>query len=62
MIVDPKKPRKFSEPFNGTIEFRDVCFRFPDAEEYMLKDISFTARKVRQRHLLAPLDQENRLL
>ena len=45
MIVDPKKPCKFSEPFNGTIEFRDVCFRFPDAEEYMLKDISFTARK-----------------
>lgn len=45
VIVDPKKPRKFSEPFNGTIEFRDVCFRFPDAEEYMLKDINFTARK-----------------
>ncbi len=44
VIIDPKEPRKFREPFNGTIEFRDVCFRYPDAEEYMLKDITFTAR------------------
>jgi ATP-binding cassette subfamily B multidrug efflux pump len=45
VIIDPKKPRKFNQPFNATIEFRDVCFRYPDAEEYMLKDINFTARQ-----------------
>jgi len=44
-IVDPKEPKQFNQPFNATIEFRDVCFRYPDAEEYMLQDISFTARQ-----------------
>ena len=44
-INDPKKPKQFSQPFNASIEFRDVCFRYPDAEEYMLQDISFTARQ-----------------
>lgn len=27
----------------GEIEFRNVSFRYPDAEEYVLKDITFTA-------------------
>lgn len=27
----------------GTIEFRNVSFKYPDAEEYLLKDISFRA-------------------
>jgi len=27
----------------GTIEFKNVCFKYPDAEEYMLKNISFKA-------------------
>jgi ATP-binding cassette subfamily B protein len=31
------------ENIKGKLEFRDVCFRYPDAEEYMLKDINFTA-------------------
>ena len=44
-IMDPKNPNKFGEPFNASIEFRDVCFRYPDAEAYMLQDISFTARQ-----------------
>jgi ATP-binding cassette, subfamily B, multidrug efflux pump len=44
-ILDPKQPKQFSQPFNATIEFRDVCFRYPDAEEYMLQDISFTAKQ-----------------
>ncbi len=30
---------------SGEVEFRNVSFRYPDAEEYVLKDISFTARK-----------------
>ena len=29
----------------GTIEFRDVSFRYPDADEYILKDIDFKAKK-----------------
>lgn len=29
----------------GEIEFRNVSFRYPDAEEYVLKDINFTAKK-----------------
>ena len=29
----------------GTVEFRDVSFRYPDADEYILKDIDFKANK-----------------
>ena len=29
----------------GTVEFRDVCFKYPDADEYMIKNISFKAHK-----------------
>lgn len=29
----------------GTVEFRDVCFKYPDADEYLLKDISFKVNK-----------------
>ncbi len=29
----------------GEIEFRNVSFRYPDAEEYVLQNISFTAKK-----------------
>lgn len=29
----------------GEVEFRNVSFRYPDAEEYVLRDVSFTARK-----------------
>ena len=29
----------------GEIEFRNVSFRYPDAEEYVLRDISFTAKQ-----------------
>lgn len=29
----------------GEIEFRSVCFKYPDAADYVLKDISFTAKK-----------------
>ncbi len=44
LIKDPPVPQKFPEPFKGTIEFRDVTFRYPGAEEDVLHDISFTAR------------------
>ena len=29
----------------GTVEFRNVSFKYPDAEEYMLKNINFKAKK-----------------
>ena len=29
----------------GTIEFKDVSFKYPDADEYILKDISFKVKK-----------------
>ncbi|MDO4356768.1 MAG: ABC transporter ATP-binding protein [Clostridia bacterium] len=29
----------------GEVEFRHVSFRYPDAEEYVLHDVSFTAKK-----------------
>lgn len=29
----------------GQVEFRNVSFKYPDAKEYVLKDISFTANK-----------------
>lgn len=41
-IRDPEHPRPFPEPFEGSIEFRHVSFRYPGAEECVLHDISFT--------------------
>jgi ATP-binding cassette subfamily B multidrug efflux pump len=43
-IRDPQRPKPFPDPFRGTVEFRDVCFRYPGAEEDVLHNISFTAR------------------
>jgi ATP-binding cassette subfamily B multidrug efflux pump len=44
VIKDPQDPRQFPEPFKGTIEFRDVDFHYPGAEEDVLHDITFTAQ------------------
>jgi ATP-binding cassette subfamily B protein len=44
VIQDPPKPKVFEEPFKGVIEFRDVSFRYPGAEENVLNDITFTAK------------------
>src|SRR5574341_564510 len=43
-IRDPQAPQKFSALFKATVEFRNVCFRYPGAEEDVLHDISFTAQ------------------
>jgi ATP-binding cassette, subfamily B, multidrug efflux pump len=43
-IHDPEEPKRFPEPFHGTVEFRDVCFRYPGAEEDVLHNITFTAK------------------
>ena len=29
----------------GTVEFKNVSFKYPDADEYLLKNISFKAEK-----------------
>jgi ATP-binding cassette subfamily B protein len=44
VIKDPQEPKQFSQPFKGTIEFRNVSFRYPAAEEDVLHDINFTAQ------------------
>jgi ATP-binding cassette subfamily B protein len=43
LIQDPDSPREFPEDFKGEIEFRNVSFRYPDAEDDVLQDINFTA-------------------
>lgn len=42
-ILDPKEPKSFNEALKGVVEFRNVSFRYPGAEEDVLKDISFKA-------------------
>ena len=37
------KPLKFNEELKGVVEFKDVYFRYPDAEEDVLQNISFKA-------------------
>ncbi|MDF2612889.1 MAG: ABC-type multidrug transport system, ATPase and permease component [Clostridia bacterium] len=43
-IREPHSSKTFSNDFKGTIEFRNVSFRYPGAEEDVLHNISFTAR------------------
>lgn len=43
-IKDPEKKGEFNESKKGYVEFKDVSFKYPGAEEYVLKDISFTAK------------------
>ena len=44
VIKDPQEPNHFPEPFQGTVEFRNVSFRYPGAEEDVLHNINFTAQ------------------
>ncbi|MFW9991372.1 MAG: ABC transporter ATP-binding protein [Candidatus Odinarchaeota archaeon] len=43
VIKDTDDMKKFPEPFEGTIEFRDVSFRYPRAEGDAIHGITFTA-------------------
>ncbi|ADH61779.1 ABC transporter related protein [Thermoanaerobacter mathranii subsp. mathranii str. A3] len=40
-IKDPQSPKQFNENMAGSIEFKNVSFKYPGAEEYALKDINF---------------------
>jgi len=44
VIKDPQEPKHFYEPFKGMVEFRNVTFHYPGAEEDVLHNISFTAQ------------------
>ncbi len=44
-IVSNLNPISFDENEKGTIEFKNVTFKYPDADEAMLKNISFKADK-----------------
>ena len=43
-IKDLESPKEFKEDAKGLLEFRNVSFKYPGAEEYVLKDISFVAK------------------
>lgn len=43
-ICDPEKPGKFALPFQGRIDFKNVSFCYPEAEEDVIHNINFTAR------------------
>jgi ATP-binding cassette subfamily B multidrug efflux pump len=44
VIKDKADARAFPGETRGLVEFRKVSFKYPGAEDYVLKDISFTAR------------------
>lgn len=43
-IKDPEQPKPFDSAQRGVVEFRNVSFRYPNAEENVLCSINFTAR------------------
>ena len=43
-IKDSKNAKTFSDSVRGVVEYKNVSFKYPGAEEYVLKDISFTAK------------------
>ena len=43
-IHDPKQPKSFPASFKGSVEFRNVSFRYPGADTDALQNISFTAQ------------------
>ena len=43
-IMDPTQPAKLNQPVRGQIEFKDVSFRYPGADDPVLCNISFVAR------------------
>lgn len=43
-IKDPENPVEVKDNSNGLVEFKNVSFKYPGAEECVLEDISFTAK------------------
>ena len=44
-INNPLEEKKFDKDKIGIIEFKNVCFRYPDANEDVITDVNFTAKK-----------------
>ena len=44
-IKDPEKPKTFSKRITGLVEFKNVSFRYPDSDEDVITDVTFTAGK-----------------
>lgn len=42
-IVDPKQPKSLGNKVKGIIDFKNVSFKYPGAEEDVLRDINFKA-------------------
>lgn len=42
-INDTQSPEKFPADGKGVVEFRDVAFKYPGADDYVLQGITFTA-------------------
>jgi ATP-binding cassette subfamily B protein len=40
-VLDPAQPQHFPEPFEPTIEFRNVTFRYPGADDDVLHHLTF---------------------
>ena len=43
-IKDSKEPKKLNPSKKGLVEFKNVSFKYPDADEELLTDINFTAK------------------
>ncbi len=43
-IKESENPKEFNKAIKGLVEFKNVSFKYPGAEECVLIDISFTAR------------------
>lgn len=43
-IKDPVQPKQFDASKKGVVEFKNVSFQYPDADEELLKNINFTAK------------------
>lgn len=43
-IKDPENPKTFDPAYKGYVEFKNVSFRYPGAQEDVLHDISFVAK------------------
>ena len=42
-ILDPVNPIAINKEGKGIVEYKNVSFKYPEAEEYMLKNVSFKA-------------------
>ena len=43
-IKDPEKPKTYSKRIKGLVEFKNVSFRYPDSDEDVITDVTFTAK------------------